>query len=66
METWVDTDGAEAFLKQLKMRRSAQVDALVGAATKSTDPAIRASAAALMALDSVITDMEAERGNSDD
>ena len=65
-ETWVDTEGAEAFIKQLRKRRAAQVDALVGAATVSTDPAIRASAAALVALDSVITDMEAERGNPDE
>jgi hypothetical protein len=65
-ETWVDTEGAEAFLKSLRMRRAAQVEALVGAAQKSTDPAIRGSASALVALDSVIRDMEAERGNPDE
>jgi hypothetical protein len=65
-ETWVDTEGAEAFIKQLKMRRNAQVEALVGAATTSPDPSVRGSAMALLTLDSVIKDMEAERGSNDD
>ncbi len=65
-ESWADMEGAEAFIKQLKMRRAAQVDALVGAATTSPDPGVRGSAMALLTLDSVIKDMEAERGSSED
>lgn len=65
-ETWADEVGALAFLKLLKSRRSAQVEALVGAASHSTDPAIRANWAAIAQLEQVIDMMEKERGNPDE
>lgn len=65
-ETWVDMEGAEAFLLQLKRRRVSEIEALLGAARSSTDPAIRQASAAIRMLESVIEDMEAERGSSDE
>jgi len=66
METWADEEGALYFLKQLKQRRQAQVDCLIGAASHSTDPAIRSNWAAISQIEQVIEMMEAERGKSDE
>ena len=62
METWADDEGAIAFVKQLKQRRVAQIEALVGAARNSSDPQMRLNWGAINQLEQVIEDMEAERG----
>ena len=62
METWADDEGAIAFVKQLKQRRAAQIEALVGAARNSSDPQMRLNWGAINQLEQVIEDMEAERG----
>lgn len=64
--TWADEEGAINFLKQLKVRRAAQVETLVGAASHSTDPSIRSNWAAIAQLDQIIDMMENERGNPDE
>jgi hypothetical protein len=66
METWADEDGALQFIKDLKARRRAQVDLLLGAASHSTDAAVRANWAAIAQIDQVIDMMEKERGNPDE
>jgi hypothetical protein len=61
----MDEDGARAFLKVLRGKRAAAIDYLIGAASKSPDPNIRAAWGSLNQLNEIITDMEAERGTSD-
>ncbi len=65
-ETWADEEGALAFIKELKKQRRQQVEALVGAASSSTDPAMRSNWGAIAQLDRVIDMMESERGNPDE
>lgn len=64
--TWADEEGARHFVKQLKARRSAQVEMLLSAARHSPDPAMRSNWAAIAQLDQVIEMMEKERGNPDE
>lgn len=61
-DTWADEPGARDFVKSLKHRRMMQVDALIGAAKTSQDPAIRQNWSAIAALDEVIGMIEEERG----
>ncbi len=65
-ETWADDEGCLAFVKELKRRREAQVDLLIGAASHSTDPGIRSNWAAISQIDQVIAMMEDERGKFDE
>jgi hypothetical protein len=65
-ETWADDVGALEFIKDLKRRKTAQIDLLIGAAQSSPDPSIRSNWAAIAQLDAVIQMMEAERGKPDD
>lgn len=65
-ETWADEPGCLHFVKMLKKRREAQIEALVGAARQSTDPQMRLNWGAINQLEAVIADMEAERGKSDE
>lgn len=65
-ETWADEEGAINFIKQLKQRRQAQVDCLIGAASSSTDPGIRSNWAAISQIDQIIEMMEDERGKFDE
>ena len=64
-ETWADDEGALDFIKELKRRRSAQLEMLVGAAKHSNDPVIRMNVAAISQLEQVIEMMEDERGKPD-
>lgn len=65
-ETWANEEGALNFLKQLRQRRQAQVECLIGAASHSTDAGIRSNWAAISQLDQVISMMEDERGKFDE
>lgn len=62
IDGWADSPGALDFMRDLKMKRKAQVDSLVGAASVSTDPLVRANWAAIQQLDIIIRALEAERG----
>lgn len=61
-DTWVDDDGALAFLKGLRQQRDAQVVVILGLAATTQDPALRAATGSLQQLDRVINQMEEERG----
>ena len=64
-EGWADSPGALDFLRDLKLKRKAQLDSLIGAASVSPDPKVQASWGALSQLDIIIRAMEDERGKSD-
>ncbi len=62
VDGWADSPGALDFLRDLKLKRKAQLDSLVGAAGISQDPVIRMNWGALSQLDIIIKAMEEERG----
>jgi hypothetical protein len=65
IDSWADSVGALDFLRDLKLKRRAQVDSLIGAASVSPDPLVRANWGALSQLDIIIKAMEDERGKHD-
>jgi hypothetical protein len=60
-DSWMEHEGAEAFLKGLKQQYNARVELLVNHAQNSTDAEMRKNWGHLNALASVIADMEAEK-----
>lgn len=61
---WVETPGAQTFLRELKKQRAAWIDALIGAAGASPDANVRSCWARLQQVNETIQDMEDERGKS--
>jgi hypothetical protein len=64
-ENWADSPGALDFLGDLRRKRKAQLDSLLGAAKTSNDPSVRANSYAVEQLDNIIKALEDERGKSD-
>ncbi len=64
-DTWADEVGARDFVRELKRQREGEVEALIGAARNSTDPAMQRGWAAIAQLTKVIEMMEDERGKPD-
>lgn len=62
--SWVETPGAQNFLRELKRQRAAWTDALIGAAGSSQDANVRSCWARLQQVNETIQDMEDERGKS--
>lgn len=60
-DSWMEHDGAEAFLKGLRVQYNARVELMVNHAQNSTDPEMRKNWGHLNALAGVIADMEAEK-----
>lgn len=61
-EGWFEHPTTQGCIKDLKKRYNAQVEALIGAAEKSSDPAMRSNWASINTLAMVISQLEAERG----
>ncbi len=64
-DSWANEPGAREFIRELKRQRDGEVEALIGAARNSPDPAMQRGWAAIAQLTKVIEMMEEERGKPD-